>query len=261
MNKAASRVNWENYTSTNTPLNANNLNKMDLAIDVIDDRVIELNTTKADVTVVDGLIKSWSINNETGIITVTFQNGATQTFHTNLAKVSVNFVYDKATQQLVITYADGTKDYIDISEFITEFEFATTDNIGFNVVEGVVSANILDHSVTEEKLQRNFLANCIAAEENAKASEISAESHNLQAEAWAVGQRNGTDVPNSDITYENNAKFYAQQAKDANDSINKYLNMAEFDVDGDGNLIVTNADTVPYKFTVDNDGNLNWEVV
>ena len=32
------------------------------------------------------------------------------------------------------------------------------------------------------------------------------------AEAWAVGQRGGVDVPSTDQTYHNNAKYYAQQA-------------------------------------------------
>lgn len=40
MNKAHTNVNWENLPSTNTPLNQQNLNKMDNAIDVIDNRVI-----------------------------------------------------------------------------------------------------------------------------------------------------------------------------------------------------------------------------
>ena len=33
------------------------------------------------------------------------------------------------------------------------------------------------------------------------------------AEAWAVGQRNGVDVPSTDPTYHNNAKYYAEQAR------------------------------------------------
>lgn len=36
-----------------------------------------------------------------------------------------------------------------------------------------------------------------------------AEQNALDAEAWAVGQRNGEDVPEVDPTYENNAKYYA----------------------------------------------------
>ena len=36
-----------------------------------------------------------------------------------------------------------------------------------------------------------------------------AEQNALDAEAWAVGRRNGEDVPDVDPTYENNAKYYA----------------------------------------------------
>lgn len=36
-----------------------------------------------------------------------------------------------------------------------------------------------------------------------------------EAEAWAVGQRDGVDVPSTDETYHNNAKYYAQAAEDA----------------------------------------------
>ena len=32
-----------------------------------------------------------------------------------------------------------------------------------------------------------------------------------QAEAWAVGQRGGEDVPDTDPTYHNNAKYYSEQ--------------------------------------------------
>jgi hypothetical protein len=40
----------------------------------------------------------------------------------------------------------------------------------------------------------------------------SAETSEENAEAWAVGQRNGTDVPDTDPTYHNNSKYYAGQA-------------------------------------------------
>lgn len=42
MQKAYSRTNWENYPSEETPVNEDNLNKIDYAVDVIDDRVISL---------------------------------------------------------------------------------------------------------------------------------------------------------------------------------------------------------------------------
>lgn len=42
MNKVYTRINWKNGEDGNTPLNENNLNKMDAAIDEIDNRVLEL---------------------------------------------------------------------------------------------------------------------------------------------------------------------------------------------------------------------------
>lgn len=42
---------------------------------------------------------------------------------------------------------------------------------------------------------------------------IEAEGKAEEAEAWAVGTRNGEPVPVSDPTYENNAKYWAKQAE------------------------------------------------
>lgn len=38
------------------------------------------------------------------------------------------------------------------------------------------------------------------------------DMNNHVSEAWAVGKRNGMDVPSSDETYHNNAKYFAEQA-------------------------------------------------
>ena len=42
MQKVYERINWENDPSTNTPINEDNLNKMDYALDQIDNRVVNL---------------------------------------------------------------------------------------------------------------------------------------------------------------------------------------------------------------------------
>ena len=39
MNKACNRTIWENYPSIKTPVNEQNLNKIEAAVDEIDDRV------------------------------------------------------------------------------------------------------------------------------------------------------------------------------------------------------------------------------
>lgn len=42
------------------------------------------------------------------------------------------------------------------------------------------------------------------------------------AEAWAVGKRGGVDVPDTDETYHNNAKYYAGQAAASADTASEH---------------------------------------
>ena len=61
-------------------------------------------------------------------------------------------------------------------------------------------------------VEQDIITQAIAAlNEGITRSESSAED----AEAWAVGQRNGVDVPPEDDTYHNNAKYYAGEAHDS----------------------------------------------
>lgn len=57
------------------------------------------------------------------------------------------------------------------------------------------------------------------AEEIQEIVDTAAATVKGEAEAWAVGQRDGVDVPSTDPAYENNAKYYAEQARDIADSI------------------------------------------
>lgn len=63
--------------------------------------------------------------------------------------------------------------------------------------------------VSAENAKTGAQAAKTAAETAKDAAEDSAED----AEAWAVGQRNGADVPPTDPAYHNNAKYYKEQAK------------------------------------------------
>jgi hypothetical protein len=51
--------------------------------------------------------------------------------------------------------------------------------------------------------------NAATSESNAATSETNADLSSEDSEAWSVGQRNGVDVPPSDPTYHNNAKYWA----------------------------------------------------
>ena len=157
--KIYSREYWENFPSEKTAINKNRLNNIEGGIDAIDDRVCALDTTKVDLTKANELVKEilWDVSN--GTLTVVKMNGSRAVIDTKLEKLAVNFSFDEANQRLVIILDDGTKQYVDLSAFVTPFEFKDGDVIYFEVVGGnLVSAGIKDGTISEEKLRPNFLA-------------------------------------------------------------------------------------------------------
>lgn len=205
MNKAHSAINWENYPSDETPLNESNLNKMDAAIGVIDDRVITLDTTKATKTEVATLVADVTFEESTGIITITKKNGSKITIDTQMEKIAINFDYNPITQQIILTLIDGTKQYIDLSALITQYEFHDSDTVAFYIdKDGKVSAIVKEGSIEEKHLEPNYLAkikvevaksessqqaaamseiNAKASENAAKASETAAKTSETNAKA------------------------------------------------------------------------------
>ncbi len=196
MNKAHIDINWENYPSDETPLNERNLNKMDAAIGVIDDRVITLDTTKATKTEVATLVADVTFEESTGIITITKKNGSKITIDTQMEKIAINFVYNTTTQQIILTLIDGTKQYIDLSALITQYEFLDSDTVAFYIdKDGKVSAIVKEGSIEEKHLEPNYLAkikvevakaessmkNAAMSEINAKASEDAAKASETAA--------------------------------------------------------------------------------
>ena len=239
--KIYSREHWENFPSEKTAINRDRLNNIEGGIDAIDDRVCALDTTKVDLTKANELVKEILWDESNGTLTVVKMNGSRAVIDTKLEKLAVNFTYNPQTQQLVITLDDGTVQNVDLSSLITEYEFLDSDTIAFEIVDGKVKAIVKNGSITEDKLQPNFLADikvesakAVNSATNAKASETNAA-------------KSATD-----------AKDSADRAQGIESEINKKLAMAEFDVNGDGELIYT--DNSAYNFVVDNDGNLNWEV-
>ena len=196
MNKAHSAINWEDYPSDETPLNERNLNKMDSAIDVIDDRVITLDTTKATKAEVATLVADVTFEESTGIITITKKNGSKIAIDTQMEKIAVNFTYNSTTQQIILTLIDGTKQYIDLSALITQYEFLDSDTVAFYIdSSGKVSAIVKEGSIEEKHLEPNYLAKikveaakaelsqkaAATSEANAKASEDAAKASETAA--------------------------------------------------------------------------------
>lgn len=215
MNKAYSRINWENYPSDATPVNEANLNKLDSATDTIDDRVITLDTTKATKTEVATLVADVTFEESTGIITITKKNGSRVTIDTQMEKIAVNFTYNPTTQQIILTLIDGTKQYIDLSALITQYEFWDTDTVAFIIgTDGKVSAVVKEGSIEEKHLEPNYLAKIKVEAAKAETSRADAAASATKAESYAVGGTGSREGEDSD-----NAKYYYQQAKDVSEGL------------------------------------------
>ena len=213
MQKAYSRINWENYPSEQTPINESNLNRMDSALDEVDDRVISLDTTKAEVTDIAGLVESVSVDDATGEITLTKYNGTTSVIQTTINKIAVNFSYDYATQDLILTLNDGSTERISLAALIQNNEFDDTATIDFTVSQtGHVSAIVVEHSIGDEHLRTDYLADIRVSEANALQSASDSEGYKLESEAWADGQKGGVNVPNTAPQYNNNSLYYSRIA-------------------------------------------------
>ena len=214
MQKVYERINWKNYPREDTPLNETNLNRMDYALDEVDDRIIALDTEKASVTNIAGLVQSIAVDDATGVITLTKYNGSTTQIQTTLNKLAINFAYDYSTQSIILTLNDGTEVSIPLSSFIQNNEFDNTSTINFIVGSGGrVSANVVRYSIGEEHLRVNYLADIRVSEANAAQSEADAEAHMFDPEAWANGTRDGSTVSPSDPAFENNSKYHKNRSE------------------------------------------------
>lgn len=185
MNKIYSRISWKNYPNTSTALNETNLNRMDKAIDDLDNRVIEQNSTKADQTTVNNMVKNWTMDETTGVITVEKQDGSKIMFDLNIEKIPVSFEMSPSGI-LTMTTSDGTQFTANIGSMIPVLTFNESDQIAVSVsgsgVNKTYSFSVKDGSITGNKLQPNYLADVKSESAKAKMSETNAEKFKNESE-------------------------------------------------------------------------------
>lgn len=267
--KVYSRINWLNKSeSLTTPLGKTNLNKMDKAINLIDDELVsmsakvdEIDTTKVSADQLNNMVTDVSFNDKNGVISITKHNGTVLNIDTAMEKIAVNFEYNAQTQQLILTLENGEKQYIDMSALITQYEFKDTDTIAFSVdSDGKVSASIKIGSITKAMLSSEVMSAITLSENNAAASAQAAAQSATNADmdaklsqSYSIGKsgiRDGEDTDNS--------KYYSEQAK-------KYADEAQEIAGGNfipnsekgiaGGVAVLNANLAVEKAVADEDGN------
>ena len=287
--KVYTRINWLNKSeSLTTPLGKTNLNKMDKAINLIDDEVVsmsakidEIDTTKVSADQLNNMVTDVSFNDKTGVISITKYNGTVLNIDTAMEKIAVNFEYNAQTQQLILTLENGEKQYIDMSALITQYEFKDTDTIAFSIdSSGKVSASIKSGSITKAMLSSEVMSAITLSENNAAASAQAAAQSATNAEldaklsqSYSVGKSGIRDGEDTD-----NAKYYSEKAETVGANVPSYLKQIEdagnsqidkindafgkteatFKVNFEtGHLEYTGA---RFTFEVADNGHLNWEV-
>lgn len=220
MNKVYTRINWENYPSEATALNETNLNKMDFALNEVDNRLIEQDTTKLSKVDATNDIVDWNMDETTGIITITRRSGEQIIFDLNIEKIPVSFSLSDDGILKMIT-DDGTEFTANIGAMIPVLTFNDSDEIAVTVtgtgINKTYSFSIKTGSVTEDKLQPNFLAdikvesaNVLASANSASISATNSANSAIESESFAVG---GTGTRTGEDT--DNAKYYNEQAQEA----------------------------------------------
>ena len=214
INVYPSRINWENEPNISTPINATNLNKADYALYAIDQTLAGWDTSKANESDLLLCVKTIDYDTSTGVFVFTWQNGTTKTIDLNIEKIPVSFSMD-ANGVITMTTEDGTTYTADVGALIKTYTFTDSAVIDFTVTTDAsgnktVTADIVDGSITGQKLQPNYLADCQTAATNSSNSATAAASSNGDSEAWAVGTRGGIPVPSTDPAYNNNSYYWSQ---------------------------------------------------
>lgn len=228
LNKVYTRINWEDYPSENTDLDAYNLNQMDSAIDALDNRIISQDSLKVDKSAINGNIADWTMDEATGIITITKYNGEKVIFDLNIEKIPVGFsMSDDGI--ITMTTEDGTQFKADIGSMISVLTFEDSATIAVSVTgtgkNKTYSFSIKTGSVTDAMLQPNYLADIRVESANASAYAQSANAKSVLAESYAIG---GTGTREGEDT--DNAKYYMEQAKQQTGGIPTKVSELENDV-------------------------------
>lgn len=134
---------------------------------------------------------------------------------------------------MAIQHRRGNYADLDVSRLVQGEPFVTLDHApdGHYFVGVAIGPNNVVRLAGYDDLT-DILADCEQARDDAQdarddaqTAETNAENSASDSEAWAVGERGGVPVTSGDDTYENNSKYYAEQASDYWDAIDEAVDL------------------------------------
>ena len=223
-------ITWKNFTDTSTPLSAANLQKSHQAIQEIDTAVNSgfeaVDSTKMDKTSCAGMITQVDYTPGTGVFVFHFYDTSRPNLviDTNLEKIVVNFEYNPTTQKLELTQSDGTVVEVDLSAFVANPDLSNSDTIAWTINgDGSISADIIDGSVTDEKIEAHYLASILSIAGQVESDKETADYYSKLSQSYANGTSNLPDRPNENV---DNSYYYMTQSQGYSVVSGSYMNIA-----------------------------------
>ncbi|WP_394523660.1 hypothetical protein [Lacrimispora sp. JR3] len=196
---------WQNEPSQKTAINRTNLLKMENGIKEADNRLVLMDTNKADKSMVNALVKDIDVDVDAGIWTITYQNGSVKTFDLDIERVVTNFDIND-DNELVLTLADGTQKIIDLTRFV--YSVDSTPTISLKIMNRTITAEIVAGSVTMEKLDAAIQTEFRQYMLDTQSARDAALNYQKFAKRYTLGDES---FPGSET---DNAKYYYEQVKE-----------------------------------------------
>lgn len=196
------------------------------------------------------LIRDFSIDLNTGVITITKKDGTKITFDTALEKVPATFelIEENEIVYLKITNVDGTTSQVDVTTLFNEYEFLSGTEIAFNqTTDGKtkkISANIRDNSIGKEKLKLELITELEGYVSSARDSATAASTSETNAQNSAA---TAVEKANSAIASATSAKSSEETASQkATEASEDAILAKSYAVGGTGTREGENTDNAEY---------------
>lgn len=188
---------------------------------------------KFDKKEAQALVKTIDFDEKTGIFTITKYDGTVKQIDTAIEKVALDVKLEG--QQFVLTLADGTKQRVDLSAFLTETETKDSSTISIEIANGVMSAQIKTGSIKNKHLSNEVTEYIDSKEQSAKASADAAAVFMTDAKLYATDaeecQTQACQCASAAAAHElsaensaNNAKTSEENAAESAEKAQKALN-------------------------------------
>ena len=160
-------------------------------------------------------------------------------------------------------YAD-----LDTSKLVQGEPFVTLDKVNGNYYVGMAigSSNVVRLASWDDLTDikddcEQYRDEALDSKNKAKVSEDNAKDSSYDAEAWAVGQRNGTPVQPTDATYHNNSKYYSENCDTVWGQMDNAMQRIQPTLSIDFTTGVISMTGTYFLFTINNStGHLEWQM-